>query len=154
MDSKRLKQLAGDVLNTGAHKIVIKDLEKARQALTRDDIRALAKQGALEAKPRKGVSRGRAKKIAKQKKKGLRKGRGKRKGAIGTRLPKKEVWMTKIRALRRKLQELKPDLPDIKTYRHLYNMSRGGYFRNKAHLQIFIEDKGYITKEKNKVKKQ
>ena len=147
MNPSQIKKIAGEIAHVGSQKIKIVDEDKARQALTRDDVRALLKQGVITTKPHGRTSRARAKKIAEQKKKGRRKGLGKRKGGQKSRTPKKQTWMIKVRALRRKLRETKNDLKDTQTYRRLYSMTTGGYFRNKSHLQIYITDKELLKKK-------
>ena len=146
MELNQIKEVASKVLKIGTSKVKIIDNEKAAQAMTREDIRGLIKQGAITKKPEKGTSRARAKKIATQKKKGLRKGRGKRKGTVKAKIGKKTPWLKRIRALRKKLREEKPKLEE-KNYRKLYNMTRGGYFRSKSHLSIYIKEKN-LRKQK------
>jgi large subunit ribosomal protein L19e len=139
MELNQVKKLASKVLGIGVSRIRIKDREKAGQAMTRDDVRSLVKQGRITIKPKFGVSKVRARKIKIQKKKGLRKGAGARKGRKKARTPRKKLWMRRVRGLRKKLNILKPELkPGV--YRHLYNMIRGGYFRDKGHLTLYIEE--------------
>ena len=133
-----MKKMASNVLGIGIKKIKIIDPKKAIQAMTKDDVRLLIRQGIIQKKPFRGTSRVRARKIAAQKKKGRRKGTGKRKGTEKTRTPEKKVWMKKVRALRRKLNELKKGLKKGK-YRKIYRMIKGGYFRDKSHLQTYVE---------------
>jgi large subunit ribosomal protein L19e len=132
--------MAANVMGVGIHKVKIKDAEKAVQAMTNDDIRSLVKQGVIVKKRVRGVSRVRARKIAVQKKKGRRRGPGKVKSSLKARVGKKTVWMRKVRALRRELRSNRANLePGL--YRKLYNMTKGGYFRSKAHLRNYIEER-------------
>lgn len=140
MELNQVKDIATKVLKVGKKKVKIKKPEEAMQAMTKDDVRMLIRKGIIEKKPEKGTSKVRAKKKASQKKKGRQKGRGKRKGAVGARTNKKEKWMTKIRAQRKYLKEMKPKLKDD-AYRKLYLMCKGGYFRSKAHLNLYIKEK-------------
>jgi len=48
--------------------------------------------------------------------------------------------MKKIRALRKELKRSKEQLNEG-GYRKLYNMSKGGYFRSKSHLKLYIKEK-------------
>ncbi len=140
MELNQVKRMAADVFGVGVNKIRIKDNEKAVQAMTKDDVRSLIKQGAITKVPARGVSRFRAKKLAKQKKKGLRRGSGTRRGTLKSRAGKKKEWVRKIRALRRELKANR-DKMDPLLYRKLYDMSKGGYFRSKAHLRTYIEER-------------
>jgi large subunit ribosomal protein L19e len=146
MELNQVKKLAAKVLGIGATRVRIKDREKAGQAMTRDDVRTLLKQGKIIVKPVFGVSRVRARKITAQKKKGGRRGRGTRRGGKKARTPKKKVWMKKVRALRKRLQVLKPELKKG-AYRKLYNMIKGGYFRDKGHLMLYVKEKELTVKK-------
>ena len=96
-------------------------------------------EGTIKVKQKHGVSRGRARVLASQKSLGRRKGQGSRKGAKGARSSKKKRWITKIRALRARLRELRDEEDLDKTaYRMLYNKAKGGEFRNVAHLNDYI----------------
>ena len=140
MELNQIKKIASKVMKAGKKRIKITKPEEVTQAMTKDDVRVLARKKAIEKKPKKGTSRVRAKKIAEQKKKGRRRGRGKRKGAIGARIKKKEKWMEKIRAQRKYLKEIKPKLKED-AYRKLYLMCKGGYFRSKTHLNLYKKEK-------------
>ncbi len=145
MELKKVKELAAKVLKVGKDKIIIVDKEKAAQAMTREDIRALVKQGAINKRKANEDSRGRARKLMEQKKKGLRKGKGSRKGTKKAKIGEKTEWLTKVRALRKKLKEIKPKLKEG-NYRRLYRMIKGGYFRSKAHLMLYVKEKELIKK--------
>ncbi len=68
---------------------------------------------------------------------------GHRKGAKGARTPRKEQWMAKIRALRKRLRELREGGQiDLHAYRMLYRKSKGGEYRSTAHLNAYIKAKG------------
>src|SRR5512137_3082829 len=100
-------------------------------AITREDIRAQIEAGNIKAKPKKGNSRARFRARAEKRAYGHRKGPGHRKGAKGARTPSKEQWMAKIRALRRRLRELKESGQiDRHSYRILYRKSAGGEYRS------------------------
>jgi len=72
-------------------------------AITKEDIRRLVDEGAIQKHPKKGVSRGRARHNMRQKRKGQRKGPGKKKGKSTAKLSGKDRWMMKIRPMRREL---------------------------------------------------
>ena len=138
------KRIAAKVLKVGVGRVWIDpDYEERAtlaEAITREDIRALIDEGIIRKKPKKGVSRGRARERAMKKALGRRKGHGSRKGAKGVRRGKKRQWITKIRALRRRLKDLRDEgHVDKTTYRMLYRKSKGGEFRSIAHLNEFIK---------------
>jgi len=137
------KRIAAKVLKVGIGRVWI-DSEATgdvAEAITREDIRGLIEEGLIKKKQKKGVSRGRAREIALKRAMGRRKGHGSRKGAKGARIGKKRVWITKIRALRRRLRELRDKgYIDRTTYRKLYLKAKGGEFRSIAHLNEFIKE--------------
>lgn len=60
---------------------------------------------------------------------------------------KKELWIKTIRALRRELRKLKEQKKiDRKTYRMLYIRAKGGQFKNKHQLYLFLEEHGLLKK--------
>jgi large subunit ribosomal protein L19e len=148
------KRLAAHVLKVGEGRIWIdpEATEDVAGAITREDIRGLIEEGAINVKQKKGVSRSRARVRAVQKSLGRRKGHGSRKGAKGARANKKRRWMTKIRALRRRLIELRDEGDVDKTaYRRLYNKANGGEFRNVAHLNDYITANDLLREKRKTV---
>ncbi len=117
------------------------------EAITAEDVRALIKDGVIAAKPRKGNSNFRRKKIMAQKKKGRRRGRGSRKGTVAGQ--QKRNWINRIRAIRKLLRELKAEgRIDGKTYRSVYIKSKSGIFRSRSHVMIYLERNNLIKKAK------
>ena len=144
------KRIAAKVLKVGVGRVWVdpEAAEDVAEAITRGDIRDLIEEGVIKDKQKKGVSRGRARVRAIQKSLGSRKGQGSRKGAKGARANKKRRWITKIRALRRRLKELRDEgYVNKTTYRRLYNKANGGDFRNIAHLNDYIKAKDMLTRE-------
>lgn len=141
-DLKNQKRMASLVLGCGRDRVWLdpsktEDIEKA---ITREDIRGLIAEGAIKAKKVKGVSRGRARLVAEKRKYGHRKGPGSRKGKKGARTDSKGLWMKKIRALRRKLKEMRTnETLDKSAYCKFYRKAKGGEFRNVAHLEAHIK---------------
>ena len=136
------RRLAAEVLGVGEGRIWIdpERLEDVEVAMTREDVRKLIKDGAIRTKPEKGISRGRKRVLREKKKKGRRRGLGSRKGAKGARAPRKELWMSRIRALRKRLRELRARrMITASVYRKLYLLAKGGAFRSVAHLEQYIE---------------
>ena len=141
------KRLAASILKVGLNRVWIdpERMEEVSMAITREGVKQLINNGAIKAKPQKGISSYRSKKLAEQKKKGKRKGRGSVKGAKKARNPKKQEWMTTIRALRKDLKEMRDaNEIDATTYRKLYIMAKGGAFRSKSYMKSYARDHDLI----------
>ncbi len=147
------RKIAAKVLHVGMGRVWI-DPEATgdvAEAITRDDIRGLIEDGVIQKIQKRGVSSGRSRVIMRQKAMGRRKGHGSRKGARGARSGKKARWMTKIRALRRRLKELRAgEALDKTAYRMLYNKASGGEFRNVAHLNDYIATHELLAREERR----
>lgn len=136
------RRIASKVLGCGLHRVWLdpEALEDIAAAITREDIRELVESGNIKSAPVKGVSRGRARARDAKRKYGHRKGHGSRKGKKGARNPRKEQWMKKIRALRRRLKELRDDgTLDRSTYCKVYRKAKGGEYRSVAHLETHLD---------------
>ena len=136
------KRIVASVLKCGVNRVWfdpsrISDIENA---ISREDLRALVTDGAIKARQKKGVSRGRARARIAQRSYGHRKGPGKRKGAAGARNPSKTAWVQKIRAIRKALVELRgAGTIDRHLYRIIYRKAAGGQFRSVAHMKAQME---------------
>ncbi|MHB8052054.1 MAG: 50S ribosomal protein L19e [Methanoregula sp.] len=136
------KRIVASVLKCGVNRVWfdpsrISDIENA---ISREDLRALVTDGAIKARQKKGVSRGRARARIAQRSYGHRKGPGKRKGAAGARKPSKTAWVQKIRAIRKALVELRTaGTIDRHMYRIIYRKAAGGQFRSVAHMKAQME---------------
>jgi len=151
MKLKLQKRLASSVLKGSKKRIRFEPevLDEIKEGLTKDDVRGMISRGLIRIKQKKGVSRVRAKKKAKQRTKGLRNGPGKRKGTKNARTPDKEIWMKKIRLQRKFLKELyNKEYITPQTYRKLYNKAKGGFFRSKRHIKLYIDDNDLVVKKK------
>ncbi len=147
------KNIAAKILNVGVKRVWIDPEyeEDLSLALTRDDVRKLIADNIIRRKPIKGVSRGRARILSLQKRRGQRRGQGSRKGKAGARQPSKKVWINKVRSQRRYLRGLRDNqliLPS--QYRKLYSKVKGNSFRSVAHLRNTVDDSGIIKKRKVK----
>lgn len=144
------KRVAADILDVGESRVWM-DPDRSAEvstAITRDDVRRLIDSGAIKAKPKKSVSRARARKNQKQRKKGRQRGPGSRKGAKQGRKSNKREWISKVRPLRRKLRKLRDEGKiDSSVYRTLYRKVKGGAFRSKSHLETHLKDKGLLKEE-------
>ncbi len=120
-------------------------IDDVSSAITREDIRRLIHEGVIQKKPEKGQRRYRAKLRAEARKKGRHRGPGSRKGKKTARMGKKEKWMMTVRALRRELRRLKLEGKlDEHTYRGLYIRAKGGQFKNKRQLYLFMREHGIL----------
>lgn len=149
MKLKVQKRLAASVLKRSKNKVSIDSsrLEEVKEAITRFDIKSLIKDKAIRVKPIKGPSKVRARKLKDQKTKGRRSSYGSRKGTSNARLSTKEKWMNKVRLQRTFLKELKDKKHiDSIVYRNLYNKSKGGFFRSKRHIKLYIEEHNLVKK--------
>jgi len=137
MDLKNQRRMASELLKCGVNRVWIDPnrSEDISDAITRADVRILINSGAIAARQKKGVSRGRAEFEKAQKRKGRQSGHGSRRGKKGARKPSKERWMQAIRPIRKKLKELRDTGKiDPATYRIYYLKAKGGVFKNKSHL--------------------
>jgi len=135
-----VRRLAADILGVGETKVWInpEKTNDVSSALTRDDVRALIKQGTIKAKVTRSTSRARGKLNDIRKRKG-RKGPGSTKGAKGARIVSKDKWMAHVRAQRKYLKQIKLALTET-SYRMLYRRIKGGSFQSRAQLMNFIKD--------------
>ena len=143
---KAKKRLASRVTGVGVHRIKFDSdhLDDIADAITRGNIRSLITANTIQIKPFTGTSRGRAQDKKDQKKK-RGTGQGSKQGRKGARVGKKEVYVAKVRALRRLLKIAK-DRKDITNpeFWTLYKKVGGNTVRNKAHLRLLMEE--IITK--------
>ncbi len=137
------KRLAAEILKVGVNRVWIdpERVDEVSTAITRGSIRQLIKEGVVRARPKRGISSYRSKKIKQQKRKGRRRGKGSIKGAKGARRPKKREWISTIRALRRDLKKMRDSRQINKTtYRKLYKMAKGGAFRSRSYMKTYARD--------------
>lgn len=150
MNLKTKKSIASKVLKCSPYRVKLDtdSLEKIGEAITRSDIKALISKSRITKTKAIGVSRVRAKARASQKKKGRSRGQGLRRGKATARQPAKQTWMNKIRSLRELLFVLREaGKLSNKDFRELYLKCKGGYFRSKRHLKLYIDEKELIQKK-------
>jgi len=140
-----VRKLAAEILGVGESRVRISPdaLDRIADVTTRSDVRRLIDEGVIWVEPVKGNSRGRWRELHRRRRMGRRRGHGSRKGGkYGRGAAGKEVWVRKIRALRRYLYYLKSKgLVDPPTWRMLYRMAKGGYFRSVEHLKTYVRDR-------------
>jgi len=141
-DLSAQKRLAADVLDVGKNKVWF-DPERQSDladAITREDIREMVDEGAIQAKDSKGNSRGRARERQEKRAYGHQSGAGSRKGKAGARQNEKEDWSSRVRAQRNWLKEQRDEGSlDSSQYRELYDLSAGGEFDSVADLERYVE---------------
>lgn len=143
MKMSSAKKLAARNLNVGISRVKVnpEKIKEIKEAITGEDIKALIGERAF-AKTGKGHSRGRARVLKIKKKKGLRKGPGTKRGTANARNNRKLQWLTKVRAQRKYVKELlagKKIERDV--YWELYNKIKGGFFRSRSHIDIYLAKK-------------
>ena len=145
---KAKKRLASRVIGVGVHRIRLSEdhLDDVADAITRSDIRSLITANTITVRSFTGTSKGRAHaKKAQRRKRGTT--QGSKRGRKGARVGKKEVYVAKVRALRRllKIAKIREDITNPEFWM-LYKKIGGNTVRNKAHLRALIEE----TKERRK----
>lgn len=150
MDLKNQRRMAASLLKCGVNRVWIDPLrmEDVADAITRTDIRIQIDAGAIKAKQKRGISRGRTRYYRGQRKKGRGRGQGSRKGTSKARKPKKERWIQTIRPIRERLREFRDEGKiDVSTYRKFYLQAKGGVFKSKSHLETHLRAGGYLKED-------
>ncbi len=121
-------------------------LDEIKEAITKVDIRGLIKDNAIIINQKKGSSKSRIRKNKRQKRKGRQKGFGSRKGKKTTR--QKKGWIKKARLQRNFLSMLREKKIITKSiHRDLYLKVKGGFFRSKRHIKLYIEEHNLANKK-------
>lgn len=134
---RKKRELVARILGVGVNRVRFEPdkLEDVADSITRDNIKALVKSGAIWTVRPKGTSRGRAEeKRSVWKVHG--KGPGSKKGRKTARVGKKEVYVERVRSMRYHLKVMK-ERKDITNdvYWQLYKKVNGGQIRSLAHLR-------------------
>ncbi len=154
MNLRSQKQLAARVMNCGTTRVRIKTEKEVEEAITREDIRNLIKKGLIWKVQKKGQNRAMARKRMSQKKRGRKKGFGSRKGKAGSRNPKKTRWMKTIRSVRKALKKLKETgAIESGIYRKLYLRAKGGTFKSRRHLILYLKSHELLKERERPIKK-
>jgi large subunit ribosomal protein L19e len=141
-DLKSQRRLAAEILKVGQNRVWIdsEKIEDAEAAMTREEIKKLIHEGVIKRLPERGISHARARIIHEKKKKRRRSGPGSRSGSARAKISKKEAWMNKIRALRKRLRELKANkIVTESTYRKLYRLASSGRFVSVGDLERYLK---------------
>lgn len=141
MNLRSKRRLAASVMKVGVDRVIFDEdyTDLIQDAITRSTIRGLVGFGAIRAAPEKGISRGRFGERLGRLKRG--RGPGSTKGTKHARNPRKEMWMTKVRALRWRLKVAK-DRKEISrdSYKRLYKQVKGGQVRGTKHLLELMKE--------------
>src|SRR3989344_1316475 len=140
---KNKKKLAAKILNVSPKKVVFSEdaLEDIQKAITRSDMRGLIAVGKVSKARVNQHSRAGARKVAIQKSKGRRRGKGSRKGSKYSLVTRKDKWIARIRTQRELLKELRDKkMLSTSSYQMLYLKAKGGYFRNKRHIKLYLKE--------------
>lgn len=141
------RKLAADVMKVGKSRVWItpdKDkLKDVQAAITRADVNRMIKKGLIKERP------GKVPMPVSERELKHRKKRGSRKGSRYARLPQKRRWIATVRPLRAALKEHRAAGEiDSATYRRLYMLVKGGQFRSRSHMRIYMEQHGMLKKAK------
>ncbi len=136
------KKLAAKILKVGQSKVWLDpaQIKDIKAAITRIDVKKLIKKNSIKVLPDK---------VPMPKEKGRKKRtEGKRKGAKFSTLPEKRRWIATVRPLRRMLKELKiSNEIDTQTYKKMRSLVKGGMFRSRSHLKLYLEQHGFLKKK-------
>ncbi|MHB1867342.1 MAG: 50S ribosomal protein L19e [Nitrososphaerales archaeon] len=136
VDLSNKKRIVSDLLGVGMSRVRLdpEATEQLQDAITRESIRGWLSAGFIWVEPKKGNSRGRLRlRKMKRKRRGL--GQGSKKGAQGSRVGKKSVWVARVRMLRWILK-VKRDRGDIskQDFKRLYLQVKGAQIRTRKRL--------------------
>lgn len=145
------KKIAAEEFKSGITRVWVdtNSIDKVLEAASRADVRELIERNVIQLKQKKGNSNARLKKRIKQLSKERRRGPGSIRGTKYARFPRKERWITTIRALRSELRNMKQNNEiDQKTFRKYYLQVKGGSFKSRAQLSSHIRASGETRGEK------
>jgi len=140
-----VRRLAADILNIGRRRVKFSPdgLKEAEGALTRSDVKGLIDKGVVKKTKVKGRDSTARKK---------RRGKGRKKGSLGDR---KKLWMQKVRSQRKLLVTLVESGALAKEQkRSIYGKIKGGIFKSKRAMLLYLKDNGLIAEDYEVPKKE
>ena len=138
------KRLAAGILKCSHRKVTFapEKLTEIKEAITKQDVKTLISDGLIKRVKSNRQSRSRTRLRAGQRRKGRQRGPGSRKGRASARLSGKSRWIARIRLQRFLLKELKASKSISQSaYRDLYMKSKGGFFRSRRHIELYITER-------------
>ena len=141
------KRIAASILKCSPSRVWVdpERLQDVKEAITKQDIRSLVNNGLIVKKQKEGQSHSRIRKNADQRRKGRQKGQGSRKGKATAREEPKITWVHNVRIQRTFARVLKnKNLVSKEDYKMLMGRIKGGFFRSKRHIKIFITERGMV----------
>ena len=136
------KKLAAKISKVGLSRVWIDPtkLKDVSQAITKADIRKAIQKGWIKTLPTK---------VAYPKTIGRKKRTpGRRKGAKHSVVSAKQKWISVIRPLRALLKELnRTQQIDKQTYKKMYKLAKGGIFRSRSHMRLYLEQHNLLKKK-------
>lgn len=136
------KRLASKILKVGTTRVWLDPKQKKdiEGAITSADVRKMIQKGYIKRLP-SVVS-------MPKELRARRRGQGSKKGKKYSLITSKRKWISTVRPLRRMLKELKrTEQIDNQTFKHLYKLVKGGTFRSRSHLRIYLEQHGLSKKK-------
>ena len=136
------KRLAARILKVGTSKVWLDPSQKKdiETAITSMDVRKLIQKGYIKKLPPKV-------KFVKTPQKRKRKA-GSKKGSKHSIVSSKRKWIQTVRPLRTMLKEMrKENQIESKDYKKIYKLIKGGMFRNRSHLKLYMEQHGIVKKK-------
>lgn len=136
------KKLAAKILKVGQSKVWLdpSQMKEINSAITRIDVKKLIKKKYIKVLPEKVP-------MPKEEKRKKRT-QGKRKGKKFATLREKRRWIATVRPLRSMLKELKlKNEIDRPTYKKMRLLVKGGMFRSRSHLKLYLEQHGLLKKK-------
>ena len=144
------RRLTADILRCPKKRIRFdpERLEEIKEAITKADLRSLINDRAIYAIKKRGISQSRTRKKKEQKRKGRQKGAGSRKGKRTARLSRKREWINRVRSQKKLIKKLREQKKiDSSVYQSLYMKIKGGFFRSRRHIKLYMEEQGIIKND-------
>jgi large subunit ribosomal protein L19e len=139
------KRIAAGIFKCSPRKVAFnpEKIPEIKEAITKQDVKTLISDGLIRRVRSNYQSRSRARVRASQRSKGRQRGPGSRKGRASARLSGKSKWIARIRLQRVLLKELKVTKSISQSaYRDLYRKSKGGFFRSRRHMELYLTERG------------